>query len=135
MAKLAVIKTAKTEANVNDFIESVGDEQKKADTQTILKMMAKASKAKPKMWGSSIIGFGEKRYKSPTSGREVDWFLIGLSPRKTNLSLYFMDMSQHTAALKKLGKHKIGKGCLYINKLADVDINVLESMITSTFKK
>lgn len=135
MAKLAVIKTAKTEANVNDFIESVGDEQKKADTQTILKMMAKASKAKPKMWGSAIIGFGEKRYKSPTSGREVDWFLIGLSPRKTNLSLYFMDMSQHTAALKKLGKHKIGKGCLYINKLADVDINVLESMITSTFKK
>ncbi len=135
MAKLAVIKTAKTEANVNDFIESVGDEQKKADTQTILKMMAKASKAKPKMWGSSIIGFGEKRYKSPTSGREVDWFLIGLSPRKTNLSLYFMDMGQHSAALKKLGKHKIGKGCLYINKLADVDINVLESMITSTFKK
>ncbi len=135
MAKLAVIKTAKTEANVNDFIESVGDEQKKADTQTILKMMAKASKAKPKMWGSAIIGFGEKRYKSPTSGREVDWFLIGLSPRKTNLSLYFMDMGQHSAALKKLGKHKIGKGCLYINKLADVDINVLESMITSTFKK
>lgn len=133
MGKVAVIKTAKTEASVDDFLESV-DEQKRIDAKVIMKMMAKASKAKPKMWGGSIIGFGELRYKSPTSGREVDWFLIGLSPRKANLSLYFMDMSKHTAALKKLGKHKIGKGCLYINKLADVDVKVLESMIIDTFK-
>ena len=96
--------------------------------------MEKAMKEKPKMWGSSMIGFGFVRYKSPTSGREVDWFKIGFSPRKANLSLHLIDLKRHADALKKLGKHKTGSGCLYINKLEDVDIKILEKMITASAK-
>ena len=80
--------------------------------------MEKATKERPKIWGTTIIGFGNFRYKSPATGREVDWFKIGFSPRKANLSLYlFLDIQSRAAALKKLGKHKTGIGCLYINKL------------------
>ena len=89
-------------------------------------MMEKAMKEKPKMWGSSMIGFGDVRYKSPTTGREVDWFKIGFSPRKANISLHLIDLKQYADALNKLGKHKTGVGCVYINKLEDVDIKVLE---------
>jgi len=131
MGKLAQIKTKETLANVADFIHSVPDEQKRKDSQAILKMMEKATKVKPKMWGSAIVGFGNLVYKSPTSGREVEWFKIGFSPRKANLTLYLMDMPSHAEALKKLGKHKLGGGCLYINKLEDVDLKVLEKMIVT----
>jgi hypothetical protein len=96
--------------------------------------MEKAMKEKPKMWGSSMIGFGEIRYKSPATGREVDWFKIGFSPRKANLSLHLIDLQRHADALIKLGKHKTGGGCLYINKLADVDIKVLEKIIAGAAK-
>jgi hypothetical protein len=92
-------------------------------------MMEKAMKEKPKMWGSSMIGFGDVRYKSPATGREVDWFKIGFSPRKANLSLHLIDLQRHADALKNLGKYKTGTGCLYINKLEDVDIKVLGEMI------
>jgi len=92
-------------------------------------MMQKASKEKPKMWGSSIIGFGKLIYKSPASGREVEWFKIGFSPRKANLTIYLIDLKMHEDSLKKLGKHKQGGGCLYINKLEDIDQKVLEKMI------
>ena len=93
-------------------------------------------KEKPKMWGSSMIGFGNVRYKSPATGREVDWFKIGFSPRKANLSLHLgIDIKRHADALNKLGKHKTGVGCLYINKLEDVDIKVLEKMITAAANK
>jgi hypothetical protein len=95
-------------------------------------MMEKATKEKPKMWGSSIIGFGKLRYKSPATGREVDWFKMGFSPRKANISLYLMDLKRHAEALEKLGKHKTGVGCLYINKLDDVDVKVLENMIEAS---
>ena len=99
-------------------------------------MLKNATGEKPKRWGSSIIGFGNKRYKSPTSGREVDWLIIGFSPRKANLSLYLsMDIKQHTDALQKLGKHKTGVGCLYINKLEEIDIKVLKDIIDSSLKK
>lgn len=135
MGKLAEIKTKQTDSSVEDFINMVPAEEKRKDSFTILKLMQKATKQKPKMWGSSIIGFGNLIYKSPTSGREVEWFKIGFSPRKANLTIYLMDLSVHAAALKKLGKHKLGGGCLYINKLADVDIKVLEGMITATAKK
>jgi hypothetical protein len=93
-------------------------------------MMKKASSEEPKMWGSSIIGFGLKRYKSPTSGREVDWLKIGFSPRKANLSIYLtMDIKKFSDTLNRLGKHKTGVGCLYINKLEDVDTAVLQELI------
>jgi hypothetical protein len=134
MGKVAEIKTKKTTASVEDFIGSITDEQKRKDCQAILKMMQKATKLKPKIWGSSIIGFGEVRYKSPTSGREVDWFKIGFSPRKSNFSLNLINLQQHAEALKKLGKHKAGMGCLYINKLADVDVKVLEKIIIAAAK-
>lgn len=128
-SKVAEIKTKQTAASVEHFINLIGDEQKRRDSVTILNLMKKASGEEPKMWGSSLIGFGYKRYKSP-SGREVDWFLIGFSPRKANLSLHLtMDIKQHAATLKKLGKHKTGMGCLYINKLSDIDLNVLKGLI------
>ena len=129
MAKLAEIKTKPTSLSVKDFINSITDEQKRKDSLIILKLMEKAMKEKPKMWGSSMIGFGDVRYKSPASGREVDWFKIGFSPRKANLSLHLINLLQHADALNKLGKHKTGGGCLYINKLEDIDIKVLEKII------
>ena len=134
MGKLAVIKTKQTSFSVTGFIDSIAAEQKRKDSYVILKMMEKATKEKPKMWGSSIIGFGNVRYKSPASGREVDWFKIGFSPRKANLTIYLIDLKQHTDALPELGKHKTGGGCLYINKLEDVDIKVLEKMIVAAAK-
>ncbi len=136
MGKLVEIKTKPTESSVTDFIDNIADEQKRKDSHVILKMMEKATKEKPKMWGSSMIGFGDKRYKSPATGREVDWFKIGFSPRKANLSVHLiLDMKQHADAFKKLGKHKLGAGCLYINKLEDVDKKVLEKLITAAAKK
>jgi hypothetical protein len=134
MGKLAKIKTKPTAISVDSFLASVPDEQKRKDSQVIIKMMEKAMKQKPKMWGSSMIGFGEVRYKSPTSGREVDWFKIGFSPRKANLSLHLIDLQRHADALKKLGKFKTGAGCLYINKLEDIDSKVLEKIITAAAK-
>ena len=135
MGKLAEIKTKENSASVDDFINSIPDEQKRNDCQLILKMMEKSTKDKPKMWGSSMIGFGNVRYKSPATGREVDWFKIGFSPRKANLSLHLINIQQHEDALTKLGKHKTGLGCLYINKLEDVDIKVLEKMIEVAAKE
>jgi len=88
------------------------------------------------MWGSAMIGFGNTRYKSPATGREVDWMNIGFSPRKANLSLHLvMNIRELDNSLKKLGKHKIGVGCLYINKLDDIDMKVLEEMIKASLNK
>ena len=135
MGKLAEIKTKETTSSVEDFINCVKDEQKRKDSFLILKLMQKTSGEKPKIWGSSIIGFGNVRYKSPATGREVDWFKIGFSPRKANISLYFaLNVQVHAASLKKLGKHKAGVGCLYINKLDDIDFKVLEEMMKATIK-
>ena len=135
MGKLAEIKTKETDLSVEDFINSVKDESKRKDSLKILKLMKKATKQKPKIWGSSIIGFGNKIYKSPATGREVEWFKIGFSPRKANLTLYLvMDIKKYAAELKKLGKHKTGVGCLYINKLEDVDMKVLEKLIVDAAK-
>ncbi|MEO6694274.1 MAG: DUF1801 domain-containing protein [Ignavibacteria bacterium] len=131
-SRLAEIKTKPTSASVEHFINSIKDEQKRKDSFMILEMMKKATGEEPRMWGGSIIGFGNKRYKSPTTGREVDWFLIGFSPRKANLTVYLIDIKEHAEALKKLGKHKSGGGCLYINKLEDIDMKVLKEMINAS---
>lgn len=99
-------------------------------------MMKKASGEEPVLWSNSIIGFGNKRYKSATTGREVDWLIIGFAPRKANLSLYIsVGIKEHAAALEKLGKHKTGVGCLYINKLADVNLDILNEMIVTSLNK
>ena len=129
------IKTQQTTANVDDFVNKVDNEQKRADSFAIIEMMRKITGEEPKMWGSSIIGFGNKRYKSPKTGREVDWFLIGFSPRKASLSLYLtFDINQHEEILRKLGKHKTGVGCLYINKLTDIDQEQLEKLIKTALQ-
>ncbi len=135
-SKLVEIKTKPTTASVEDFINAVPDEQKRKDSFVLLDMMKKASGEEPVLWSSSIIGFGNKRYKSPTTGREVDWLLIGFAPRKANLSLYIsIGIQEHAAALEKLGKHKTGVGCLYINKLEDVDLKILEKMIETSLNR
>jgi hypothetical protein len=134
--KLAVIKTKQTELSVEDFIKNLPDEQKRKDSLVLLKMMESSSKEKPKLWGSSMIGFGKKVYKSPASGREVEWFKIGFSPRKANFSLHLvMDIKKQADVLKKLGKHKTGVGCLYINKLEDVDLKILKGLVDTSMKK
>lgn len=133
---MAQNKTIPTAASVKDFINSVKDEQKRKDCFVLLEMMRKASGEQPKMWGSSLIGFGQVKVKSPATGREVDWLRIGFSPRKANFSLYlFGNIKKHSVALKKLGKHKTGLGCLYINRLEDVDLKVLKGMIELSLKK
>lgn len=134
MGKLAEIKTKPTEVSVEDYINSLPGEQKRKDSFTILSLMEKAMKMKPQMWGSSMIGFGNVRYKSPATGREVDWFKIGFAPRKANLSLHLMNLKLHEDTLPKLGKHKTGSGCIYINKLEDVDLEVLEKIIATAAK-
>lgn len=135
-SKPVEIKTKETLASVEDFINAVQDEQKRNDSFAILEMMEKASGKKPKIWGSSIIGFGNLKFKSPKTGREVDWFLIGFSPRKANLALYLgMDIQQHASALEKLGKHTTGVGCLYIKAIKDVDVNVLRGIIDASLKQ
>jgi hypothetical protein len=136
MGKLVEIKTKPTSSSVDEFINKIAEDQKRKDSLVLLRLMEKATKEKPAMWGSSMIGFGNKRYKSPATGREVDWFVIGFSPRKANLSLYLsVDIQSRADALKKLGKHKTGVGCLYLNKLEDVDLEVLEEMIQAAAKR
>ena len=134
--KLAKVKTKQTAESVIDFINSVKEEQKRKDSLIILEMMKKASGEEPKMWGSSLIGFGYVIVKSPATGRTVEWFRIGFSPRKANFSIYLTGgMEPHAVSLKKLGKHKTGVGCLYINKLEDVDQEILKKMINESLKK
>ena len=134
--KLVEIKTKPTSASVEDFINNIKDEQKRKDSFVLLEMMKKATGEEPVLWSSSVIGFGTKRYKSPATGREVDWLRIGFSPRKANLSLYLsVGIKEHAAALKKLGKHKTGVGCLYINKLEEIDLKVLKGIIDASLDR
>ena len=126
---MAELKTQKTALSVEAFLKKIPEEQKRKDAFTLVELMEKATKAKAKMWGAAIIGFGDRRLKYD-SGRELDWFVMGFSPRKQNLALYISGAVQKQAALlKKLGKHKTGKGCLYINKLEEVELPVLKEII------
>ncbi|MBL0048511.1 MAG: DUF1801 domain-containing protein [Bacteroidetes bacterium] len=132
-SKLAVIKTKPTQSSVEDFINKISDVQKRKDCFVLLDMMQKASGEAPVLWSSALIGFGNKRYKSPATRREVDWLKIGFSPRKANLSLYLnTSLKQHESAFSKLGKHKTGVGCLYINKLEEIDLKVLKQIIVAS---
>ena len=98
-------------------------------------MMKKASGEEPVLWSNSIIGFGIMRYKSPNTGREVDWLKIGFAPRKANFSLNLsLSIAEHSGLLQKLGKHKTGIGCLYINRLEDIDLKVLKEIIENSVK-
>lgn len=129
------LKTKANDASVEDFINSIEDETKRQDSFDLLELFSKATGEKPKMWGSSIIGFGQYHYKSERSRQEGDWPLVAFSPRKQNLSLYLTidGYDNYAHLLEELGKHKTGKGCLYINKLSDVDLSVLEQLISEAF--
>jgi len=129
---MAELKTRATRASVEKFLEGIKDEKKRQDCYQLVKIMKKATKSEPRMWGTSIIGFGDYHYVYE-SGREGDWFITGFSPRSQNLTLYMMG-GFDSETLKKLGKYKTGKGCLYINKLEDVDVKVLNELITKSVK-
>jgi hypothetical protein len=126
---MAELKTRQTEASVQDFLNGLPDEAVRADCNEIARIMQAATGAQPKMWGSSIIGFGSQHLKY-ASGRELDWMIVGFSPRKQNLTLYLPGaVALYTDLLARLGKHKTGKGCIYIKALRDVDTTVLKDLI------
>lgn len=133
---MAEIKTKVNDADVLAFIGSVEDETKRNDSLALLDLYTTVTGEPARMWGSSIVGFGSYHYKSERSSQEGDWMRVGFSPRKQNLTLYFMDgFEHHSELLARLGKHKLSKGCVYINKLADIDTKVLEQLITDSLKE
>jgi hypothetical protein len=131
---MAEIKTKQTDADVAEFINTFADtEQKRKDSFELLKLMQDFTGFEPKMWGPSIIGFGSYHYKSERSSQEGDWPLIGFSPRKAAISLYvYTGSPEHEYLLKDLGKFKMGKACIYIKKLSDIDQNALKNLIKET---
>ena len=126
---MAEQKTKPTVQSVDDFLDKIEDETVRDDCQALIKLMKKVTGSAPKMWGPSIVGFGKYHYKYE-SGHEGDSCLTGFSPRKQNITVYAMPGSDgHGETLKKLGKHKAGKGCLYIKKLDDIDLDILEKLL------
>ncbi len=123
------LKTKPTDESITAFLDSVEDEKKRKDSYAVLELMREVTGEEPKMWGDSIVGFGSYHYRYE-SGREGDWFLVGFAPRKRNLSLYIMSgFEEYDALLDELGKHKTGKSCLYINRMDDVDEDVLRRLV------
>lgn len=126
-------KTQKTTASVASFLATVKDPERRKDCLSVSRLMRKATGKPGKMWGTSIVGFGDVRIKGKS--REVDWFLVGFSPRKGDLTLYLgFNLDSMQPQLEKLGRHKRGLGCLYLRSLADVDLKVLEKMIALTVR-
>jgi hypothetical protein len=131
---MAELKTTRNDQNPEAFLNTVEDEKKRQDIFTILNLMQEVTGEKPVMWGSSIIGFGNYHYKYK-SGREGDWFVVGFSPRKQNLTLYITGgFDQYDNLLSKLGKYKTGKACLYIKKIEDVDLDALKELVSASVK-
>lgn len=131
---MAELKTKKNAASVEGFLNTIKDKQKRNDSFSVLELFKKVTGEEPVMWGPSIVGFGNVHLKYD-SGRELDWMKIGFSPRKQNLTLYVLcNSKEQNELLKKLGKHKTGQSCLYINKLSEVDSNVLEKIIERGYK-
>ena len=129
---MAENKTVPTGSSVEDFIASVEPASKREDAKVLDALFRKVTGEEPQMWGPSIIGLGHYHYKY-ASGRENDWFLTGLSPRKQSLTLYIMNgFSRYNELLSKLGKYKTGKSCLYIKDIEDVDLRVLEELISTS---
>jgi len=132
---MAVQKTLPTKIRVDDFVKTIEDEKVRNDTRQLVSVMEEVTAETATMWGGSIIGFGQYHYKY-ASGHEGDACKVGFSPRKDKFSLYLAcDINQHASLLEKLGKHKTGKGCLYIKSLGDVDISVLKELVAIGYKK
>jgi Domain of unknown function (DU1801) len=128
---MAELKTKPTDTSADSFVAALPDEKKRKDSLALLEMLRQVTGEQPRMWGDSIVGFGSYHY-AYAGGRKGDWFVTGFSPRKQNLTLYVMGgFEQHADLLARLGKHKLGKGCLYINKLQDVDQEVLRQLLAA----
>lgn len=131
---MSELKTKPTLMEPKNFIDGLSDEKKRNDADALLTIMSDITQQKPTMWGDSLIGFGQYKYQY-ASGRKGEWFRVGFSPRKQNITLYIMNgFSQYQHLLERLGKHKTGKSCLYINKLSDIDVDVLKQMIALSFQ-
>lgn len=129
---MAEIKTQKTKASVKDFLDSIEDETKRRDAKAVDKLMREVTGEKPQMWGPTIVGYGQYHYVY-ASGREGDWMQVGFSPRKAALTLYIMPgFERYDGLMQKLGKYTTGKSCLYLKKLADVDMEVLRELVAAS---
>jgi len=126
---MAELKTQPTDESVELFLNSVENDKKRTESFTILKLMREVTGSEPQMWGDSIVGFGKYKYRY-ASGRQGEWFLVGFSPRKRNLTLYIMSgFNGYDSLLGELGKFSTGKSCLYINKLEDIDMDTLRELV------
>jgi hypothetical protein len=129
---MAELKTNANEASVDDFLAGVEPEARREDCRTLATLMAEATGAEPRMWGSGIVGFGSYDYRY-ASGRTGRWFLTGFAPRKRSLTLYMMGgVERHGELLEQLGPHSHGKGCLYVKRLSDLDRGALEALIAAS---
>lgn len=129
---MAEQKTTETDADVGAFIDGIEDEGKRQDARRVCEMMAEITGEPPRLWGAAIVGFGRVHYRYE-SGREGDWFVVGFSPRKRNLTLYIMPgFEAYAGLMTRLGKHKTGKSCLYVNRLADVDESALRALVAAS---
>jgi hypothetical protein len=128
-AAMGELKTKPTEQEVEQFLSAIADEQQREDSRAIVSLMSEVTGAEARMWGPSIVGFGHRRYRY-ADGRENDWMQTGFSPRKQNLTLYITGgFDERGDLLERLGKHKVGKGCLYVKRLKDVDQGVLRELV------
>lgn len=132
---MAELKTKPTDQSVRDFLNQIPDEERRENCFALAKLMQEITGSKPKMWGPSIVGFGSYHYKY-ASGREGDWMLTGFSPRKKDLTLYIMmGFDKHPELMKQLGKHSVGKSCLYIKRLSDIHLPTLKKLIKASVKQ
>jgi len=131
---MSELKTKQTNSDVYEFINSFADtEQKRTDSFELLKLMQDFTGYEPKMWGATMIGFGSYHYKSERSRQEGDWLMVGFSPRKAAISLYvYTGIPEHEHLLKDLGKYKIGKACIYVKKLSDINQDALKNIMKAT---
>ena len=127
---MAELKTKKSNASVSAFLKNVEDEQRRNDSLELLKIFKEVTKMRPKMWGTSIVGFGEYHYKSERSSQEGDWPLTGFSPRKRNMTVYIMPgFSNYPDLMNRLGKYKSSVSCIYLNKISDIHVAVLKQIV------
>jgi hypothetical protein len=131
---MAELKTRRTGASVNAFLDGIADESRREDCRTLVRLMKKVTGAEPKMWGAGMVGFGSYHYRY-ASGHEGDWFLTGFAPRKQDLTLYIMaGFDGCEELLGKLGRHKTGKSCLYVKGLEGLDLGALEKLIAASVR-
>lgn len=132
---MSELKTKPTDSSVMDYLNSVSDAKKREDSIKIYELIKEVTNAEPKMWGSAIVGFVDHHYKYE-SGREGDWFKTGFSVRKQSITLYFMcGVEKLQSRLDLLGRHKVGKGCIYINKLEDINLDVLRDIVRTSISE